>query len=99
MTLVSGDPRGVDRAVALSRATLRTVKQNLFFAFIYNIVGIPLAAGVLYPVAGWLLPPMFAAGRHGGQQCFGGDEQPATARVFARRLMGLTFDASDTDDR
>jgi Cu+-exporting ATPase len=61
MTLVSGDPLGVASAIALARETLRIVKQNLFFAFIYNLIGIPLAAGVLYPLTGWLLPPGFAA--------------------------------------
>jgi Cu+-exporting ATPase len=61
MTLVSGDPQGVANAIALARGTLRIVKQNLFFAFIYNVIGIPLAAGVLYPLTGWLLPPGFAA--------------------------------------
>ena len=61
MTLVSGDPQGVASAIALARQTLRIVKQNLFFAFVYNVIGIPLAAGVLYPLTGWLLPPGFAA--------------------------------------
>ena len=61
MTLVSGDPLGVANAIALAWETLRIVKQNLFFAFIYNVIGIPLAAGVLYPLTGWLLPPGFAA--------------------------------------
>ncbi|MDI6873045.1 MAG: heavy metal translocating P-type ATPase [Actinomycetota bacterium] len=62
ITLISGDLRKVATAVRLSRATLRTIKENLFWAFFYNVVGIPLAAGVLYPAWGILLNPIFAAG-------------------------------------
>jgi len=61
VTLMSGDLRGVVTAIALSRATMRNIKQNLFWAFVYNIALIPLAAGVLYPFFGILLDPIFAA--------------------------------------
>ena len=61
VTLVKGDLRGIVRARRLSRATLRNIRQNLFFAFVYNALGIPVAAGVLYPVFGLLLSPMIAA--------------------------------------
>ncbi len=61
VTLVKGDLRGIVRARRLGRATMKNIRQNLFFAFIYNSVGIPLAAGVLYPVFGLLLSPMIAA--------------------------------------
>lgn len=60
-TLITGDVRGLITAIQLSRRTMRIIKQNLFWAFIYNIVGIPIAAGVLYPVFGLLLNPAFAA--------------------------------------
>ena len=61
VTLVKGDLRGITRAIRISHATMRNIKQNLFFAFAYNTLGIPIAAGVLYPFTGMLLSPMIAA--------------------------------------
>ncbi len=61
VTLVKGDLRGIARARRLSRATMRNIRQNLFFAFIYNALGVPVAAGVLYPLFGILLSPIIAA--------------------------------------
>jgi Cu+-exporting ATPase len=60
ITLVHGDLRGIAKAIRLSRATMRNIRQNLVFAFLYNALGIPLAAGVLYPFFGWLLSPIIA---------------------------------------
>jgi Cu+-exporting ATPase len=61
ITLVKGDLRGIAKARQLSQHTMRNIRQNLFFAFFYNVIGVPLAAGVLYPFWGWLLNPMIAA--------------------------------------
>jgi P-type Cu+ transporter len=60
VTLVKGDLRGIANALALSQAAMRNIRQNLFFASVYNALGVPLAAGVFYPFLGWLLNPMFA---------------------------------------
>ena len=65
ITLISGDLRGIVTAIALSKATIRNIKQNLFWAFFYNISLIPVAAGILYPFFGILLDPMIAAGAMG----------------------------------
>ncbi|MBN8903186.1 MAG: HAD-IC family P-type ATPase, partial [Rhodospirillales bacterium] len=61
ITLVKGDLAGIARARTLSRATMRNIRQNLFFAFVYNMVGVPVAAGILYPAFGILLSPVIAA--------------------------------------
>jgi Cu+-exporting ATPase len=61
VTLVRGDLRGIVRARRLSRATMGNIRQNLFFAFVYNSIGVPIAAGILYPAFGLLLSPIFAA--------------------------------------
>lgn len=62
ITLISGDLQGIVTAIQLSRATIRNIRQNLFFAFIYNTLGIPIAAGILFPFFGWLLSPIIAGG-------------------------------------
>jgi Cu+-exporting ATPase len=61
VTLVKGDLRAIARARRLSRGTMRNIRQNLFFAFVYNTLGVPIAAGVLYPFVGVLLSPMLAS--------------------------------------
>jgi Cu+-exporting ATPase len=60
ITLLKGDLRGVEKAIWLSRAMMSNIRQNLFFAFIYNSLGVPIAAGILYPAFGLLLSPIIA---------------------------------------
>ncbi len=87
VTLVKGDLRGISVARALSRATMRNIKQNLFFAFAYNALGIPIAAGLLYPVFGLLLSPMIAA----AAMSF------SSVSVITNALRLRGFEASDAD--
>ena len=62
ITLISGELQGIVTAIQLSKATIANIRQNLFFAFIYNVLGIPIAAGILFPFSGWLLNPIIAGG-------------------------------------
>ncbi len=61
MTLIHGDLNGIVRARRLSRLTVRNIRQNLFLAFFYNLVTVPIAAGLLYPICGWLISPIWAS--------------------------------------
>ena len=79
VTLVKGDLRGIVRARRLSRSTMRNIKQNLFFAFIYNTAGVPIAAGVLYPAFGLLLSPHHCGGSDELQLAVGGRQRAAPA--------------------
>ncbi len=79
ITLVKGDLAGIARARHLSRATMRNIRQNLFFAFVYNALGVPIAAGVLYPVFGILLSPVIGGAGDVAELGVGGGERAAAA--------------------
>jgi Cu+-exporting ATPase len=84
ITLIKGDLRGIEKAIALSRAMMRNIRQNLFFAFIYNALGVPIAAGALYPLFGLLLNPMIA----GAAMSF--SSVSVIANALRLRSVGLT---------
>ena len=88
ITLMRGDLAGVAAAIHLSRRTMRTMKQNLFWAFAYNVLGIPVAAGVLYPAFGLLLSPILASAAMAFSSVSVVVEQPAAATGIGTRNQG-----------
>jgi len=92
VTLVGGDPRLVASAVALSRRTMRTIRQNLFWAFAYNVVLIPVAMGVLYPFTGILLDPVLAA----AAMAFSSVSVVANSLLLRRFATSVANDAGGT---
>ncbi len=95
VTLVKGDLRGIARARRLSRATMRNIRQNLFFAFVYNVLGVPIAAGVLYPFFGLLLSPMHRRG--GDEPVVGVGHRERAAAQGGPGMNGTGRDPSDGD--
>ena len=85
VTLIKGDLSAIARARTLSAATMRNIRQNLFFAFIYNALGVPVAAGVLYPAFGLLWSPIIAAGGDGPELGLGGRQPHSCSMLSIRR--------------
>ncbi len=88
ITLVKGDLCGIAKAIHISRAVMRNIRQNLFFAFIYNALGIPIAAGMLYPFFGLLLSPMIAGAAMSFSSLSVVGQRAAAAKDFAMRRSG-----------
>jgi len=97
--LVKGDLRGIDRSRQLRQATMGNIRQNLFFAFIYNALGVPVAAGVLYPFFDSLLSPMPCGGRDEFFFAFSHHERTAVAKIITIKLDGLDDFGSKTMTR
>ncbi len=95
ITLVKGDLRGIVRARALSKATMRNIRQNLFFAFVYNVIGVPLAAGVLYPFLRIAAQPHDRERRHDFQ--FGLRDRQRAAAEKARAVIDLHSHTNESD--
>ncbi len=91
ITLLRGDLRSVGQAIALSKRTMRTIRWNLFWAFIYNVIGIPIAAGLFYPLTGWQLSPIIAAGAMAFSSVF------VVSNSLRLRRTKLVPDSSTTD--
>ena len=91
VTLLRGDLTGIVRARRLSKATMKNIRQNLFFAFVYNSIGVPIAAGVLYPLLGLLLSPMLAAAAMSPELCFRHRERAAPEKGSnLEEIMGVS---------
>ncbi|HEU5101305.1 MAG TPA: heavy metal translocating P-type ATPase [Roseiflexaceae bacterium] len=95
VTLLRGDLRSVGQAIALSKRTMRTIRWNLFWAFIYNVIGIPVAAGLFYPLTGWQLSPIIAAGAMAFSSVF----VVSNSLRLRRASLGSQADTPNTEPR